>query len=351
MKKSKGSMGPRIGNHSGEWDAPVTRCVIPAAGLGTRLLPATKSMPKEMLPALDRPVIQYVVQEALSAGLSEILLVTGRGKRAIEDHFDHRADLFAGGDPREHLDDLEDLAERASIHYVRQRYPNGLADAVYQARHFCPDTPFIVLLGDTIFTDPPPSSPMAGTSCTRQLVEAMEVVRNPVVSVERVRKSKIGDYGIVELDPSVESKVKMGGPYASRLRRIRSLVEKPKPSEAPSDLGIVGAYALTPDIFEAIEKTPPGRNGEVQLTDSLSLLMQTRPIFAFEFDGRRLDVGTKQDWMRANLILGLEQEPWRTTILETVREHPEGRRLLGDGRRSARAPTRTKRRRPMTHAR
>jgi UTP--glucose-1-phosphate uridylyltransferase len=318
---------------------PITRCVIPAAGLGTRFLPATKSMPKEMLPTLDRPVIQYVVEEALSADLTQILLITGRGKRAIEDHFDHSAELesaLSKSAQREHLNNLEDLAERASIHYVRQRHQRGLADAVYHARHFVGDEPFIVLLGDTIFTDPSAGSPLAGRSCTRQLVEAFEAVENPVISVERVRRAKIRDYGIVKLGKKVPIKLaESRAAYGSRLHLVADLVEKPEPQDAPSDLGIVGAYALTPDIFEAIEKTPPGKNGEVQLTDALRILLKKRPIFAFEFDGRRLDIGTKQDWLRANLILGLESEPWRTTIAEVMREHPEGRRLSG-----SKSPTR-----------
>ena len=317
----------------------LTRCIIPAAGLGTRFLPATKSMPKEMLPALDRPVIQYVVEEALSAGLTEILIITGRGKRAIEDHFDHSAELEAAASPetRAHLAELEDLSSRASIHYVRQRHQRGLADAVYQAHSFTGGEPFVVLLGDTIFTGPPTSSPLAGKSCTRQLVEAFEAVDGPVISVERVRREKIKDYGIVDLEKASPRGLTKG-PLATRLRRVRGLVEKPDPKDAPSDFGIVGAYALTPDIFDAIERTSPGKNNEVQLTDSLRVLLKSRPVYAFEFDGRRLDIGTKQDWMRANLILGLEKEPWRSTILEVVdqrlapkAEWPPQKRARGTG--------------------
>jgi UTP--glucose-1-phosphate uridylyltransferase len=312
---------------------PPTRCVIPAAGLGTRFLPATKSMPKEMLPALDRPVIQYVVQEALSAGLTDILVITGRGKRAIEDHFDHSTELDAAvgpGEPRAHLDELDELSSRASIHYVRQRHQAGLADAVYQARQFVGDHPFVVLLGDTIFTGPGAGSTLSGKSCTKQLVEAFDAVGGPVISVERVRQEKIKDYGIVELSrEALPPRVR--GTYRTRLHRIKGLVEKPEPDEAPSDFGIVGAYALTPDVFVAIENTPPGKNQEIQLTDALRLLLKRRPIYAFEFDGRRLDIGTKQDWLRANIILGLEEEPWRSTILDTVAAHvgakPESSRL------------------------
>ena len=300
-----------------------TRCIIPAAGLGTRFLPATKSMPKEMLPALDRPVIQYVVQEALSAGLTDILVITGRGKRAIEDHFDHSAELEGAvtqGDARGHLDELNEISTRATIHYVRQRHQKGLADAVYQARQFVGGEPFVVLLGDTIFTGPMAGSTLAGKSCTRQLVEAFGAVGNPVISVERVRQEKIRDYGIVDLArEAIPPRVK--GPYRTRLHRIKGLVEKPTPEEAPSDFGIVGAYALTPDIFDAIEETPPGKNEEIQLTDSLRILSKARPLYAFEFDGRRLDIGTKQDWLRANIILGLEEEPWRSTILDAVAAH------------------------------
>jgi len=309
----------------------LTRCIIPAAGLGTRFLPATKSMPKEMLPALDRPVIQYVVQEALSAGLTDILVITGRGKRAIEDHFDHSAELDAAvgpGETRAHLDELDELSSRASIHYVRQRHQRGLADAVHQARAFVGDEPFVVLLGDTIFTGPLATSALSGKSCTKQLVEAFDAVGGPVISVERVRKEKIKDYGIVELSrEALPARVR--SPYRSRLHRIKGLVEKPDPKDAPSEFGIVGAYALTSDIFAAIEATPPGKNSEVQLTDALRRLLKKRALYAFEFDGRRLDIGTKQDWLRANIVLGLEEEPWRSTILETVAAH-RGQRSEAD---------------------
>jgi UTP--glucose-1-phosphate uridylyltransferase len=299
-----------------------TRCIIPAAGLGTRFLPATKSMPKEMLPALDRPVIQYVVEEAASAGLTEVLIVTGRGKRAIEDHFDHSAELDAAlssSRSRGHLDELQELSQRVSLHYVRQRHQRGLADAVYQGRHFVGDEPFVVLLGDTIFTDPPASSKLAGRSCTQQLVEAFDMLSDPVLSVERVRPEKIQDYGMVALDDRAPPRLpRSGAAYRGRVHRIRDLVEKPAPDEAPSDLGIVGAYALTADIFGAIERTRPGKNGEVQLTDAIRRLLKRRPVWAFEFDGRRLDIGTKQDWLRANLILALEEEPWRSTVEEVL---------------------------------
>lgn len=299
-----------------------TRCIIPAAGLGTRFLPATKSMPKEMLPALDRPVIQYVVEEAASAGLTEVLIVTGRGKRAIEDHFDHSAELeqaLTGPRNRAHLDALSELSQRVSLHYVRQRHPRGLADAVHQGRHFVGDEPFVVLLGDTIFTDPAATSPLAGRSCTQQLVDAFDLIGDPVLSVERVRREKIKDYGIVELDPTRPPALpRRGAAFRGRIHRVRDLVEKPAPSKAPSDLGIVGAYALTPDIFGAIERTKPGKNGEVQLTDAIRRLLGRRPVYAFEFDGRRLDIGTKQDWLRANLILAMEQEPWRETVEEVL---------------------------------
>jgi len=279
-------------------------------------------MPKEMLPALDRPVIQYVVEEAASAGLTEVLIVTGRGKRAIEDHFDHSEELeqaLAGSRHRGHLDALVELSQKVSLHYVRQRHPRGLADAVHQGRHFVGGEPFVVLLGDTIFTGPPPTSKLAGRSCTQQLVDAFEMLGDPVLSVERVRREKIPDYGIVQLDPGRAPRMPAGaGAFKGRLHRIGDLVEKPAPEEAPSDLGIVGAYALTPDIFGEIERTPPGKNGEVQLTDAIRRLSARRPVYAFEFDGRRLDIGTKQDWLRANLILAMEEEPWRRTVEEVL---------------------------------
>ncbi len=326
-----------------------TRCIIPAAGLGTRFLPATKSMPKEMLPALDRPVIQYVVEEAVSAGLTEILIVTGRGKRAIEDHFDHSAELeqvLAGSAHAGHLDALVELSQKVSLHYVRQRHPRGLADAVLQGRHFVNDEPFVVLLGDTIFTDPPRTSPLAGRSCTQQLVDAFDVLGHPVLSVERVRREKIKDYGIVDVSRGRGPRLPKGASALSgRLHRVRGLVEKPTPARAPSDLGIVGAYALTPDLFGAIERTPPGKNGEVQLTDAIRRLLDRRPVYAFEFDGRRLDIGTKQDWLRANLILAMEEEPWRATV-EEVLLAASGSAAVAPrgGRRSSPRPKRARKR-------
>ena len=261
------------------------KVVIPAAGLGIRFLPATKSQPKEMLPVVDRPIIQYVVEEAVASGANDILIVTGRGKRALEDHFDHSPELAKWND-RPELRELEVLSRKARIHFVRQREPKGLADAIECARHHTGDEPFGVLLGDTINVCEPP--------LLRQLWTRYEEKKAPILAVEPVPDSKVGDYGIV-----AGSEVEPG------LYRCERLVEKPRLADAPSRLGITGAYVLTPDIYSAIDRTGPGVNGEVQLTDALQLLAQERPVYAATFRGTRYDIGDRYLWLKTNLEFGL----------------------------------------------
>jgi UTP--glucose-1-phosphate uridylyltransferase len=263
------------------------KVVIPAAGLGSRFLPATKSMPKEMLPVLDRPVIQYVVEEAVASGADDLIIVTGRSKRAIEDHFDFNPEL--GGLP-EHsgLRELEELSERVTIHFVRQRQPRGLADSVLCAeRHIGRET-FGVLLGDTINVCRPP--------LLRQLFDRWEELgkEGSVIAVEPVPEEKISDYGIVD-----GSEVRPG------VWKAQHFIEKPSREEAPGNLGITGAYVLSPGIFAAIRATPPGAHREVQLTDALARLAREEPVYAVSFSGKRYDIGDREIWLRTNIEFAL----------------------------------------------
>ncbi|MDE1819569.1 MAG: UTP--glucose-1-phosphate uridylyltransferase [Euryarchaeota archaeon] len=278
------------------------KVVIPAAGQGTRFLPATKSMPKEMLPVIDRPVIQYVVEEAIASGADDITIITGRGKRALEDHFDHNPELGKFNDLPS-MRSLEELADRATIHFVRQRTPRGLADAVAcSARHVGREA-FGILLGDTINLCRPP--------LLRQLWNRYEELgsRSSVIAVEPVPDAKVSDYGIVagpEVRPGVFE--------------VQRMVEKPPLSKAPSRLGITGAYVLTPAIFDAIRSTPPGRNQEVQLTDALDRLRQREKVYAVTFQGTRYDIGDRFLWLRTNLEFAMRDPELRDRLRPYLKE-------------------------------
>ena len=260
------------------------KVVIPAAGLGLRFLPATKSMPKEMLPVLDRPIIQYVVEEAVDSGADDILIVTGRAKRAVEDHFDYSPEH---GDHRA-LGRLDELSSRANMFFVRQRRPKGLGDAVLCAERHVGNESFGVLLGDTINVCEVP--------LLRQLHDRFVALGGnaSVVAVDVVPDSKVSDYGIVA-----------GEEIAPGVIEVRSLVEKPTLAEAPSRYGITGAYWLTPTIFECLRKTPPGRNGEVQLTDGLKKLLEREKLYAVTFVGTRYDIGDRFLWLKTNIEFAL----------------------------------------------
>jgi UTP--glucose-1-phosphate uridylyltransferase len=271
------------------------KAVIPAAGFGTRFLPATKSQPKEMLPVVDKPAIQYVVEEAVASGIDDILIITGRGKRAIEDHFDRAIELehhlkkVRKGHLLKALAALTELADRGHIHYIRQREQLGLGDAILTARRHVGNEPFAVLLGDDIID--------AARPCTRQLMDVFEKRRASVIALERVPPDRLQSYGVVKARS-----------LAPHIHKISGLVEKPSPSEAPSDLAIMGRYVLTPAIFECLERTRPGKGGEVQLTDALQLLLGRERIFGLEFEGRRYDIGDKLDWLKATVELALKRE-------------------------------------------
>jgi len=269
----------------------IHKAVIPAAGFGTRFLPATKSQPKEMLPIVDTPVIQYVVEEAASAAISDLLMVIGKGKRSIEEHFDRsfqlESQLEAKG-KRSELEAMRRISELAEIHFVWQKEMRGLGDAVYCARHHVHDDPFVVLLGDTLIDAPKPAA--------LQLVELYEELQDPIVLVEEVEPEKVSRYGIIDGD-----EIRPG------VFRIRDIVEKPRQNEAPSNLAIAGRYLLTPDIFGHIEQTRPDHGGEIQLTDALRALVKQRPMYGLRLAGQRCDIGNKEGFIRTNIQFALKR--------------------------------------------
>ncbi|MEX0665823.1 MAG: UTP--glucose-1-phosphate uridylyltransferase GalU [Acidimicrobiia bacterium] len=269
----------------------VTKAVIPAAGLGTRFLPATKSQPKEMLPIVDKPSIQYVVEEAVDAGLTDVLVITGRGKHAIEDHFDRNFELEFYLEQHKKLDLLEEIRAvhaLADLHYIRQRDPLGLGHAVSVAREHIDDQGFGVLLGDDIMVD--------DAQLLRRMLETYEEFGGAVLALMEVPPEQISAYGCATVDPVREG-----------LMRVRGVVEKPAPDAAPSNLAIIGRYVLPPEIFDAIDRTEPGVSGEIQLTDAIGVLMRDEPVHGVVFSEGRYDVGDKLDFLRANIELALDR--------------------------------------------
>lgn len=267
------------------------KAVIPAAGLGSRFLPHTKAQPKEMLPVVDKPVIQYVVEEAVGCGLRDILIVTGRGKRAIEDHFDKNIELenqLAGSDRLGSLEELKRLMEKARIMYVRQPSPRGLGDAVLQAESYVADEEFAVLLGDDITMNPP---------CAEVLIQSHERLGVSVLALQEVPRSEVGRYGIV-----------VGKEIDDGVFRVEDLVEKPSPKQVRSNLATIGRYVLTPAIFPFLGRTPPGVGGELQLTDGIRGLLAREDVYGVTYRGRRYDVGDKLGWLCANIELALGRE-------------------------------------------
>jgi UTP--glucose-1-phosphate uridylyltransferase len=265
------------------------KAVIPAAGLGTRLLPATKAQPKEMLPILEKPTIQYVVEEAAAAGLDEVIVVVGPGKDSIRNHFDADAksvEAFERAGKLGAIEDLLKLVRKIPIRFVTQPEPRGLGDAIHRARHAIGDEPFAVLLGDDVL--------LSKTPAIGQLVRHHSKDARTVIGVQPVPASELSKYGVI--DPEKES----AGPM-----RLRGIVEKPEPGRAPSNLAVIGRYVVSPRVFELIPKTQPGKNGEIQLTDALRQLMATEPVHALRIDGMRLDVGGRFDWLRANVEIAL----------------------------------------------
>jgi UTP--glucose-1-phosphate uridylyltransferase len=286
----------------------IRKAVIPAAGLGTRFLPATKSMPKEMLPIIDIPTIQYVVQEAVDSGIDDILIISGKGKRAIEDHFDRNFELEARLEEKEDqawFTEMRRLSDMANVHFVRQKEANGLGDAIYYARHHVGNEPFAVLLGDTIMDSVIP--------VTRQLVDTYEQYGGSVIGVERVPHDKVDRYGIVG-----------GKSLSDSIIQLDTLVEKPAVDRAPSDLAIAGRYILSPEIFEAIENTPKGKNNEIQLTDSMLLMLKRENFYAHLIEGKRHDIGNKLDYLKTTVEFALKRKefaaPFRKFLDEILAE-------------------------------
>ncbi len=270
----------------------VKKAIIPAAGFGTRFLPATKAQPKEMLPIIDTPVIQYVVQECVDAGIEDILIISGKGKRSIEDHFDRNFELdsrIQEKDDEVLYTQLKHIEEMANIHFIRQKELNGLGDAVYHARFHCGNEPFAVLLGDTIIDSVIP--------VTQQLIDTYEQYKQPVIAVESVPKDKVSRYGITG-----------GERISDKLMQLNELIEKPKISEAPSNLAIAGRYILTPEIFPALEKTKRGKGNEIQLTDALRILLKTGKIIAHTIEGKRFDIGNKLDFLKTTVEFALKRD-------------------------------------------
>ncbi|HET8548052.1 MAG TPA: UTP--glucose-1-phosphate uridylyltransferase GalU [Bryobacteraceae bacterium] len=274
----------------------VRKAVFPAAGLGTRFLPATKAQPKEMLPLVDKPLIQYGVEEAIHSGVQNIIIVTGRGKSAIEDHFDVSFELehlLESRNKKELLAAVRGISEMIDISYTRQKEALGLGHAVLRAKELVGPEPFAVVLSDDVIDSDIP--------CLRQLLDVYEYFGSSVVALLEVPKDRLSAYGVVDAEPVPHNGAR------DRLFRIHNMVEKPKPAEAPSNLAIIGRYVLTPEIFPAIEAVQPGSGGEIQLTDGLKHLLRSRPIYGYRFEGTRYDAGDKLGFLRATVEFALKR--------------------------------------------
>jgi UTP--glucose-1-phosphate uridylyltransferase len=270
----------------------VRKVVIPAAGLGTRFLPATKAQPKEMLPVVDKPAIQYVVEEAVRSGLRDILIITGRGKQSLENHFDRSFELeyyLEAGGKHQQLKEMRALAEMADIHYVRQGEPKGLGHAVGVAREHVGDEPFVVMLGDDIMDE--------RSGVLEGMLDVHRRFGSPVVALKEIPREEISAYGCVRPEEV--------GPG---LVRVMDIVEKPSPEEAPSNLAVMGRYIFTPEIFDAIARVKPGKGGEIQLTDAIGLLLADQAVYGYTFQQGRYDIGNKLDYLRATIELAIDRE-------------------------------------------
>lgn len=269
----------------------ITKAVIPAAGLGTRFLPATKASPKEMLPLVDKPLIQYVVEEAVASGIHQIIIVTGRGKRAIEDHFDISFELeetLKNNGKEDLLKDLRRISEMADFCYIRQSQARGLGHALLCAKNLIgDDEAFAVLLGDDIIDGPVPA--------LQQMMEVYQRTPAPLIGVQQVAKADVQQYGVIDAQPAIDG-----------LYKINDLVEKPSPKEAPSNLAVIGRYLLTSDVFDCLEKTKPGKNNEIQLTDALKQLAHDRTMYGYLIQGNRFDAGDKLGFLKATVEMGLK---------------------------------------------
>lgn len=290
----------------------VCKAVIPAAGLGTRFLPATKAQPKEMLPIVDKPAIQYVVEEAIESGIDDIIIITGRGKRTLEDHFDRSFELehyLERSGKEDLLKEIRAISEIGDIHYIRQKDPLGLGHAVLVAQSHVAGNPFAVLLGDDICA--------AGAALLKKMMDAFERYGRSVIAVMEVPIEEIEAYGVIE--PELVD---------DQLFEVKSIVEKPSREEAPSNLAVIGRYIFTPEIFEALSRIEPGKGGEIQLTDGIAKLLEEQTVYAYLYEGTRYDIGKKEDWIRATVELALEREDLSGKVAEVLSSLARKKKLI-----------------------
>ena len=285
----------------------IRKAIIPAAGLGTRFLPATKAQPKEMLPIVDKPTLQYIIEECVASGIEEILIITGRNKKSIEDHFDRSVELemeLEKSGKEEMLKMVREISDMVNIHFIRQKEPRGLGHAILCAKTFVGNEPFAVLLGDdVVYNDNKP--------CLKQLIDCYEEYKTSVLGVQTVEPQDVNKYGIV------------GGLHIEdRVYKVKNLIEKPAVEEAPSNVAILGRYIITPKIFEILENTKPGKGGEIQLTDALKTLVENEAMYAYNFDGRRYDVGDKLGFLQATVEMALKREELRDDFIKYLETKP-----------------------------
>ncbi|OOM16535.1 UTP--glucose-1-phosphate uridylyltransferase GalU [Clostridium saccharobutylicum] len=282
----------------------IRKAIIPAAGLGTRFLPATKAQPKEMLPIVDKPTIQYIIEEAIQSGIEEILIITGRNKKCIEDHFDKSVELemeLAKNNKDELLELVQDISDMVDIHYIRQKEPKGLGHAIHCAKSFVGNEPFAILLGDDIvYNEEKP--------CLKQLIDCYDEYKTTILGVQNVASENVSKYGIVD-----------GIEIEDRVCKVKSLVEKPKTEDAPSNIAILGRYIVTPKIFEILEETKPGKGNEIQLTDALLELAKNEAMYAYNFEGRRYDVGDKLGFLEATVEYALRKPELKDEFMEYLK--------------------------------
>lgn len=286
----------------------ITKVVIPAAGFGTRFLPATKALPKEMLPIVDKPTIQYIVEEAVKSGITDILIITGRSKKAIEDHFDSYPELeheLERKNKQVLLEIAKETSNMANIHYIRQHEMLGLGHAILQAKTFIAGQPFGIMLGDDVVD--------SGVPAIKQLMDIAQEKSASVLGVQRVKQSDISKFGIVDIKEKIDG-------YKDRLFKVKNLVEKPAVEEAPSDMAILGRYVVTPEIFDILEHTGKGAGGEIQLTDALKELANHQDMYAYDFEGRRYDVGDKMGFLSATVEMALKRDEFKNEFQEYLKD-------------------------------
>lgn len=290
----------------------VRKAIIPAAGLGTRFLPATKAQAKEMLPIVDKPTLQYIIEEAIESGIEEILIVTGRNKKCIEDHFDRSVELeleLENKGKKEMLDMVKNISNMVNIHYIRQKEPKGLGHAVHCAKSFIGDEPFAVLLGDDIVD--------SETPCLKQMINAYDEYKTSILGVQKVARENVDKYGILDVKH-----------IEDRVYKVKDMIEKPSIEDAPSNIAILGRYIITPEIFNILENQEPGKGGEIQLTDALKTLATKEAIYAYNFEGRRYDVGDKLGFLEATVDFALKRPELRDDFISFLKSKSEDNKFI-----------------------